>query len=126
MLHSQNIGPSLLEGDYSAACRILVECIARPLNSARSRIFNSNLILPKCRRQLEFGQIYTFCLNFTFNRILPSASILRQLESEQNVRFYLNLAQYIMYPSATLQNKKRFFLKPCYQGIIKFDILSTN
>ena len=50
-----------------------------------------------------------FCLDFVFSRLLPSASILRQLESEQNVRFYLNLAQYVMYFSATLQKERKFF-----------------
>ena len=43
-----------------------------------------------------------FRLNFAFSRLLPSASIFRQSESEQNVRFYLNLAQYVMYLSAVL------------------------
>jgi len=33
--------PSLLEGDYSAACRIAVECIVRPLKSAHSRIITA-------------------------------------------------------------------------------------
>ena len=37
---------SLLEGNYSAECRIVVECIAKPLNSAPSRIIDSYLILP--------------------------------------------------------------------------------
>jgi len=41
---------ALLEGDYFAVCRIVVECIAKPLNFAHSRIFNSYLILPKCKR----------------------------------------------------------------------------
>jgi len=41
-----------------------------------------------------------FCLNFAFSELLPFISILRQLESVQNVRFYLNLTQYVMYPSA--------------------------
>ena len=41
---------TLLEGDYFAVCRIVVECIAKPLNFAHSRIFNSYLILPKCKR----------------------------------------------------------------------------
>ena len=52
-----------------------------------------------------------FRLNFVFSRLLPSVSILRQLESEQNVRFYLNLAQYLMYLSATLQKEKFFILR---------------
>ena len=38
---------SQLEGDYSPECRIVVECFARPLKSARSRMINSDLILPK-------------------------------------------------------------------------------
>jgi len=41
---------SLLEGDYFVVCRIVVECIAKPLNFEHSRIFNSYLILPKCKR----------------------------------------------------------------------------
>ena len=42
---------SLLVGDYFAACRIVWECIARPLKFAcTSRIINFNLILPKCKR----------------------------------------------------------------------------
>jgi len=41
---------TLLEGDYSAVCRITVECIAKPLKSTHSRIINSYLILPKCKR----------------------------------------------------------------------------
>ena len=53
--------------------------------------------------------IYIFCVNFAFGRLIPFASISRQLESEQNVIFYPTLAQYIMYPSATLQNKRRIF-----------------
>ena len=50
-----------------------------------------------------------FCLNFAFSRLLPSVWISRQLESEQNVRFYINLAQYVMYLSATLQKVMRIF-----------------
>jgi len=50
-----------------------------------------------------------FCLNFVLGRLLPFVSISRQLESEQNVRFYLNLAQYIKYISVTLQNERRIF-----------------
>ena len=41
---------SLLEGDYSVVCRITVECIAKPLKSAHSRIIDCYLILPKCKR----------------------------------------------------------------------------
>ena len=48
-----------------------------------------------------------FCLNFVFSKLLPSASISRQSESEQNVRFYLNLAQYVMYFSVTLQKERK-------------------
>jgi len=63
-----------------------------------------------------------FRLNFAFSRLLPSASISRQLESEQNVRFYLNLAQYVMYRSATLQKERKIFhfarCKISHSGII--------
>ena len=41
---------ALHEGNYSAVCRIVVECIARPLTSAFSRIINSYLVLPKGKR----------------------------------------------------------------------------
>lgn len=34
--------------DYSAVCRIVVECIARQLKTTRSRVTNS--YLPKCKR----------------------------------------------------------------------------
>ena len=64
-----------------------------------------------------------FCLNFAFGRLLPFVSILRQLESEQNVRFYINLAQYVMHPSATLQNERRIFhfgrCRMYYSGLIQ-------
>ena len=100
---------SLLEGDNSAECRIVVECIARTLKSAHSRIINSQLILQRRRRQLEFKQNNKFYLNFALRRLLPSALILKQLEFEQNIRFYLNLTQYRMYPFATLQNERRIF-----------------
>ena len=41
---------SLWEGDYSVFFRIVLECIARPFKSARSRIINLYLILSKCKR----------------------------------------------------------------------------
>ena len=50
-----------------------------------------------------------FCVNFACGRLIPFASISRQLESEQNVIFYSILAPYIMYHSATWQNKRRIF-----------------
>src|SRR6202789_1533963 len=104
----KNIPPqTLLEGDYSAACRIHAECIARTLISAHSRITNFQLILQRHRRQLEFKQNNKFYLKFALRRLLPSPLILRQLKFEQNVRFYQNLAQCRMYPSARLQNKRR-------------------
>ena len=46
----RNGGHTLHEGNYSAVCRIVVECIARPLTSAFSRIINSYLVLPKGKR----------------------------------------------------------------------------
>ena len=48
-----------------------------------------------------------YCSNFAFGRSLPSTSILRQLKSEQNIKFYLNFAQYVIYPSATVQSERR-------------------
>ena len=48
-----------------------------------------------------------YCSNFAFGRLLPSTSISRQLKFEQNIKFYLNSAQYVIYPSATVQNERR-------------------
>ena len=49
--HPKCPGPflTLLEGDYFAVCRIVVECMARPQKSAHTRIINSYLILLKCK-----------------------------------------------------------------------------
>ena len=68
--------------DPTAARRIHAECIARTLISADSRIINSQLILQRRRRQLEFKQNNKCYLNCALGRLLPSASILRQLESD--------------------------------------------
>ena len=54
-LTKTNVLDTLPEGGYFVACRIVVECIARPLKFAHSRIINSQIILQGCKRQLKYS-----------------------------------------------------------------------
>jgi hypothetical protein len=64
---------ALLGEEHFAGCRMFAKCNVGSQNSALSRIINSQIILPGCKRQLKSNQNLKFWVNFTFGRNITFA-----------------------------------------------------